>query len=255
MPAMGKRPAVVYEHAYYPGGQQTADGRPTALGYQYAVQNALDQYFHPVVPATHDLVVIDVERWHVWPWVVGDAHRASVEKYAEVARETRAGTNQPVCVYSIAPSAGLLHSNWSVTDPAVRAAWTAHSDVTTEVLLPEVDALCPALYTYYGGTTEQALGQSIEQWKGFARETIAEARRMAPGKPVYTFVWPQYHTGGTYKDYRYLEDRYWRAQLELVKEQADGVILWGGWNFTTNLQQPFNPNASWYRIYREVFPD
>ncbi len=255
MPAVGDRPAVLYEHAYYPGGQQTATGLPTDLGYQYAVQNAQAQYYHPALPATNELVVIDVERWHVWPWVVGDAHRTAIEKYADVASRTRAGTNQPVCIYSIAPAAGLLHANWSVTDPAIRAAWTAASDVTAEVLVPEVDALCPALYTYYGGTTEAELDQSIAQWQTFALETIAEARRIAPDKPVYTFVWPQYHSGGTYSDYRLLEDRYWRAQLELVRDHADGVILWGGWDFTTNRQAVFNPNASWYQIYQEIFPD
>ncbi len=255
MPVFGERPAVLYEQAFYPGGQQTATGLPTDLGMQYAVQTAKAQYYHPALPATDELLIVDVERWHVWPWVQGSAHRTSVEKYANVARRIKAASNQPVCVYSIAPSAGILHANWSVTDPAVRAAWTTHSDVTAEVLVPEVDALCPALYTYYGGETAFQLDQAITQWEVYARETIAEARRMAPGKPVYAFAWPQYHSGGMYKDYRLLEDRYWRAQLELLRELADGVILWGGWNFDTNRQANFDPNASWYRIYREIFPE
>ena len=175
MPALGEKPAVLYEQAYYPGGQQTADGRPTDLGYQYAVQNALAQY-SALAPANNELVIIDVERWHVWPWVEGAAHQTSINKYAEVAQRTRAGLNQPVCVYSIAPSAGLLHSNWSVTRPDIRAAWTTHSDMTAQTLVPEVDALCPALYTYYGGTTAAELDAAIVQWQTFARETIAEAR-------------------------------------------------------------------------------
>lgn len=254
MPATGDRPAVVYEHAYYPGGQQQTDGRPTAFGIQYGAQVARDQYHHPVIPATDELVIVDVERWHVWPWVSGQAHRENVEKYNYVMEQTRLALGQPACLYSIAPNAGILHANWSVTDPQIRSDWTTHSDITSEVLLSNIDAFCPALYTYYGGDTPQALAQAIAQWQVYARETIAEARRMDADKPVYVFLWPQYHSGGIYDDFRYLEDDYWRAQLELVKELADGVILWGGWNFNTNRQQAFNANASWWRIYQEVIP-
>lgn len=254
MPSIGTRAPVVYESAFYPNGQQNADETPTDPGIAHAVSDARDQQGAPWF-ADPALTVIDIERWSVWPFVEGPDHDVSIGRYANAAQRFRASLGTPICLYAIAPEAGIVFANWAITKPEIRAGWTAASDMTQRLLLPHVDALCPQLYAFYGSADPLEEAKQIAEWKGFARETIREARRIGAGKPVYPFVWPQFHTGGSFADYPFVPAHYWRAQLEAIRDEADGLILWGGWNMANNQQMPWDPSAAWVQVLYDVFPE
>ena len=93
-----------------------------------------------------------------------------------------------------------------------------------------VDAVFPSLYTFYS---------DLAGWKSYARQTLIEARRY--GKPVYAFLWPQFHDSNAELGGHEVPPEYWRAELELCAELADGVVLWGGY------QTPWDENAAWWR--------
>jgi hypothetical protein len=97
-------------------------------------------------------------------------------------------------------------------------------------LAAHVDAVFPSLYTFYNDP---------EAWKSYARQTLLEARKY--GKPVYAFLWPEFHDSNPLLRGSELPPAYWRAQLELCAQLADGVVLWGGW------QRPWNGNAPWWQ--------
>lgn len=104
-------------------------------------------------------------------------------------------------------------------------------------LAGKVDALFPSLYTFY----DDEAG-----WVKRATAQICEARRLS-SKPVYVFLWPDYHGNGGKTDApRLIAPRYWRLQLDTARAHADGIVIWGGWDFKANGKQRWNPDAPWW---------
>lgn len=249
MPAsFGEKTAVAYEQVFYSGTQPNPDGTPSDAGIANAAQNIAKQAGAPHF-ATSSLSIMDIEHWLVWPFVKGNQHLQSIQKYADTMDRFGDAIGQDVCLYAVAPQAGINHANFSLSDPAVRDQWTYHSNITRDILIPKTDALCPSIYVYYG---DNGNGQQIERWRQFAIETIKEARRIAPDQPVYPFVWPQFHGGGGVQGYPFIPKAYWRVVLETMREHADGVVLWGGYDFERGGQLEWNESADWVTVTREV---
>src|SRR5262249_4133499 len=97
----------------------------------------------------------------------------------------------------------------------------------------------PSLYTYY---PDQA------GWVAYAKANLSEARRLAPGKPVYCFLWPQYHDSSTLA-YQFLPVDYWKLQLQTCRQYADGIVILGcvGKDGKMNGWLTWDDNAPWWQ--------
>jgi hypothetical protein len=84
------------------------------------------------------------------------------------------------------------------------------------------------LYTFY---------EDRDGWVKYAVAQISEARRYGGNKPVYVFLWPQYHEPPN----AYLPTDFWRLELETAKQYADGVVIWGG-----SLHETWDNSAPWW---------
>jgi hypothetical protein len=84
-------------------------------------------------------------------------------------------------------------------------------------LARHVDAFFPSMYTF---------DDNREEWAARASTEAAEDRALAAGKPVFFYLWPQYHDG-TPKQYQYIDAAYWQFQLETAYGIANGIVLWG----------------------------
>lgn len=115
------------------------------------------------------------------------------------------------------------------------APWMTENDMA-QTIVDSQDAAFPSLYTFYADR---------EGWVKYAVAQIAEARRLAKGKPVYVFLWPQYHESNHINGLDYLKGDYWRLELETVQKYADGAILWGGY------QQAWNEQAEWWTVTKK----
>jgi hypothetical protein len=93
-----------------------------------------------------------------------------------------------------------------------------------------VDAIFPSLYTFYGDPAA---------WTNYARQTLVEARRYQ--KPVYAFLWPEFHDSNPELRGHNIPAQFWRAELELCATLADGIVLWGGW------KQHWDERAPWWQ--------
>ena len=91
-------------------------------------------------------------------------------------------------------------------------------------LARHVDAFFPPAYTF---------DDNRAAWAQRARASVAEARALGPGKPVYLLLWPQYHDG-TPKAFQYVQLAYWKFQLETAHGCADGLVLWSPSRFEWN---------------------
>lgn len=177
------------------------------------------------------IMIFDLEHWPN----VGDeaAVAASVEKYVTLIDWAKAsGSGVRFGFYGVPP----LRDYWrAIQDPASDAfrQWQAEND-RFKPLAAAVDVFAPSLYTFY---------DDVEGWKRYAAANIREARRLAGGKPVYAFIWPQYHDSNVTLRGKYLPPSVWLEELLTLEDLADGAIIWTGPGW-------WDENASWWQATR-----
>jgi len=195
-----------------------------------AVARAAQQKGHPVV--------LDIEHWPLEGSAA--AVRDNQTKYMTVLEWFRTEAPGLSVGYYGAPP---LRDYWRAikdTSSQERQSWMAEND-QLHSLAAAVNVLYPSLYTFY---PDQA------GWKKYAIAQIEEARRYGGGKPVYVFLWPQYHDSNRILGGRYLPADYWLLELRTAKEYADGVVIWGGWG-SDNRPVRWDENAAWWKVTKE----
>ena len=78
-------------------------------------------------------------------------------------------------------------------------------------------ALFPSLYTF---------GDDLAAWRRRFRQIMAEAAYVAPGKPVYAYLRPQYHDGTKLAGH-WLTPAHWSYELHVARQLCSGVVIWG----------------------------
>jgi hypothetical protein len=183
-------------------------------------------------------VVIDIEHWPL----KGDSSQVqeSLSKYMTVLQWFKEAAPALAVGYYGAPP---LRDYWRAIRPPTSKEWQSYSGDNDRLqpLARVVDILFPSLYTFY---TDQG------GWVRYAYGQIAEARRYANGKPVYVFLWPQYHDSNRKLAGTYLPADYWRLELETAKQYADGIIIWGGWG-SNNRPAKWEDNAGWWKVTKD----
>ena len=169
-----------------------------------------------------------------------DLHRANpamprnLARLAAIAQQFRATAHgHPIGYYGLLP----LADYWRAIDvpPGGAADWQGDNTAAAP-LERRVEIIFPSLYTYY---RDQA------GWVRQAKAMICEARRIS-GKPVYAFVWPEFHDS-TADAGREIPADYWTLELETLHGIADGVVIWGGYDLQANHARPWDENAAWWQ--------
>lgn len=89
-------------------------------------------------------------------------------------------------------------------------------------LAQHVDAFFPSLYTF---------SSDRKQWTAKAVLFTKEDRALAHSKPVYCYIWPQYHDG-TPQQFVFIDASYWLFQLQTAYQLCDGIVIWGPSKFS-----------------------
>jgi hypothetical protein len=179
------------------------------------------------------ITVLDIEHWPL----AGNPAKVeeSVRKYATLVQWFKeAAPTGKFGYYGVAP----LRDYWASIQPIESPrylAWQKQNDGMAPVARA-ADILCPSVYTFF---------EDQNDWAKYAVAQIREARRYAGGKPVYVFLWPQYHPTDKKLSGTYVSGEYWRMELEIARKYADGVIIWGGY------QQNWNETAPWWLETRQ----
>jgi hypothetical protein len=211
--------SVEYPDVLWPGTSANMQNVPDATVVQKLAASASQ---------STSMTVVDIEQWAV----TGDSATVaqSIAKYQQALQMFQQDApSAQFGYYATAP----IRDYWDVMagpQSAGYLAWQQQNDAVAPIA-QQASALFPSLYTFY---TDQV------GWQKYAIANIAEARRIAPGKPVYVFLWPQYDSGTGSQGGGYLPDAYWQMELETAKQYADGVVIWGGWTET------WDNNASWW---------
>lgn len=172
------------------------------------------------------LVYLDYE---MWPLNDSSSNvvAESVEKYITVADIARSeAPNAVLGYYGILP----CREYWGLVarDPKKLSAWS-ECNRAGEAIAKHVDVIFPSLYTFYNDQ---------KSWDIYAAGMIKEARRFQ--KPVYVFLWPEFHSSNSSLRGTTIPAEFWRHQLEFCRSRVDGIVIWGGW------QEKWNENAPWW---------
>jgi hypothetical protein len=168
----------------------------------------------------------DLEEWTVSgaPQSVIDANIRKLAQVADIARQTL--PEMKFGFYDMAPRGCY----WPVLLKKADELTQWHeTNKRSAVIAAKVDYLFPALYTFYNDPAG---------WELAARAVLKEARQY--GKHVYPFLWPEFHdSNATLKGTKVPRD-FWRRELEVCRECADGLVLWGGY------KQFWDEEAEWW---------
>ncbi|MFK5857047.1 MAG: hypothetical protein QM503_13025 [Bacteroidota bacterium] len=117
--------------------------------------------------------------------------------------------------------------------------WQNHNDKLVS-LANNADIIFPSLYTF---------SSNKEDWVKYAVENIKQAKRY--GKPVYVYIWPQYHPSVRFIGLNFMPADFWTLQLETALAHADGVVIWGGWDHDNNKQLYWDETAEWWQATKK----
>lgn len=212
-------------HLFWPNGEDR-NNLPNRNNFCFLMRSLKPKY---------ELIVIDIENWPLSTrWASEEIVNQSIKKYITVvnwAKQCRADLKFgfygqiPISDHKL-----VLKSNKSKE----KQYWKQQHGAVIPIA-HSVDAIFPSLYTLY---------EDQDRWIYLAKEYIKMARVLAEEKPVYPYIWPQYHEGNKSKKGTFLDRTFWRKQLELVYELADGVVVWGGWD---NGPMQWDENAEWWQ--------
>ena len=166
---------------------------------------------------------------------------ANRQRYRDLIQWMRdGGFSAPLSFYGSLPVRDYWRALTGPGSPGYKA-WQAENDALKPIV-PLVTALYPSLYTFY---------PDPQAWVKYAQANITEARRIAGSRPVYPFIWPQYHNSNERLGYQYIDESFWSLQLRTLYANADGLVLWGGWDFADNRQARWDEDAAWWRATKQ----
>lgn len=183
-----------------------------------------------------DRVVLDIEHWEADEV---DKLVAIIERMRGLMPKVRLG------YYSLVP----VRDYWAFQrgKEGRRIAY-AQQTQKWQKLADAVDDLYPTLYAYY---------EDRDGWMRMADGMIAAGQ--AIGKPIYPFLWPQYHDHNKKLSLRVIEGDFWLQQLDKVKESGcDGAVIWGTIAPERRTPEgriarlPWDPAADWW-LQTEAF--
>lgn len=103
-------------------------------------------------------------------------------------------------------------------------------------LLAAVDDFFPSMYSFGN--------QTPAKWQEKLQFLLAQAHELAPGKPVYPYLWAQYHEGSP-QALEFLDGDRMKWELETARDSgADGVVFWSG-------AKPAWKDAPWFQAMRK----
>ncbi len=178
-------------------------------------------------------VCLDIEHWPVKS-SSKDIRAKNIQKYSTVARTFKQyAPKAKIGYYSTLP----IRNYWDPVkskgvDSEKVIVWKSKNSELQKIA-DSVDIIMPSIYTFYN---------KPDDWVRYAKAMLTEARKY--GKPVYVFVWPEYHPSNWFLAGEYIDEKFWLKQLRTVYKYADGVIIWSK---KSPPKKKWDENSGWWK--------
>jgi hypothetical protein len=186
---------ILYQIAIWPKGRDMSV-LPDKAAYQQLVRQ------HSVNPGPF---VIDIEKLPL-KGEAAEHNLAILSTLADWAREVLPG--KPIGFYGYNTLSNISKSRIPLA----------------KQLAAHVDVFFPSMYTFNDDQPAREAKMKAE---------ADEDHMLGPGKPLYFYLWPQYHDK-TPKAFQFVSSDYWRFQLDNAKKYGDGVVIWSSSKFAWN---------------------
>lgn len=184
-------------------------------------------------------VTLDIE---TWPFSPSSALSNTVSLYNKVIDSFKSvNTTSGVGYYGTVPKVAY---NWSNIDPVNNpSGYNGWKNLNSNLspIAQKVDIFFPSFYVYDLDTSA---------WRKMVDSTVSAIKRYSTSKPIYAYIWPQYHDGSAY-DRQFVDSARWKFQLETLSKRVNGVVIWTSNKDSVNNTISWNPNMQWWRITKE----
>jgi hypothetical protein len=181
------------------------------------------------------LIVLDIESWKTSgsESVVSESVR-KLKRVLSLAKQELPGTS--VGFYSMVPLRDYYRA-LTQPDGSEFKRWQSEND-RLRALSDAVDALFPSVYTFKR--------EAPEDWGRYALANVAEARRLAPTKPILPFIWPRYHGSSENVGKQPIEPEFLAAQFHILLQspETSGFVIW------LHSKDGWDENANWHVALR-----
>ncbi|MEM7576851.1 MAG: hypothetical protein AAF328_05180, partial [Planctomycetota bacterium] len=149
--------------------------------HSYAREDRIRAIARSIEPGT--TVCYDIEHWRMK--VGSDTFEQELQNFLDIVRWTKEeNPTLQVGFYSMLPELRPDVAQLPETHPRWDEFYALIE--SRQPLIEAVDVIFPWLYTMIDV-------EDIDQWELWAEKSVRESRRIAPGKPVYPFLWFRYH--------------------------------------------------------------
>ena len=226
---VGKIPPIEWNR--FPGWADPL-GLPTSAWYDAVAAS---------VHAPRNIVLVDHEQW---PYDTQTERQATAAKYVTLYQELK--VRQPG--WRIGWYGDPIRRDFwnAIKGPGAveYKGWQAKNNDLGAIMAPFTDVFMPTLYVFY---TRDTSPDAIGLITTYLIENINEAKRIRRiygrlESPIYPYIWYRKHG-----DTRDLDADVWETIVRTVLEEADGLVLWGGFKTTAPAGPlPWDENAPWW---------
>ena len=183
-------------------------------------------------------LTFDIEVWPYWTTASGNLNQTIKWLKQVVDSFKQMNSLTPVGYYGVVPEqAYQWRSIDPVNNPSGYSSWK-NINASMASVASLIDIFFPSFYAYDTDTSS---------WRKMVDSTVSVAKRYGTGKPIYAYIWPQYHDGSAY-NLQYIDTARWRFQLQTLYSRINGCVLW-----TSNTDQygnkiSWDPNMPWWQV-------
>lgn len=182
-----------------------------------------------------ELVTLDLESWPYYP---AEKLSKTIDYFLTALKAfKRVNTQSPVSFYGLPPKQAY---QWKSIDPENNPKGYNGWKIISEKLTPvaqKVDAFLPSFYMYNPDTAS---------WRKMVDATITAIKEYHQHKPVYAYIWPQFHNKSDYS-LQFIDTAIWKYQLRTLYDRIDGCIIWTSNKDSEGKIISWDPNMLWWQ--------
>jgi len=176
-------------------------------------------------------VVMDIEDWSY----SNSQLPTTIDWFLDVIRVFKQNDPGPLGFYGVVPNDAY---NWSFIEPVGGSNYVKWQTLNSQLspIADQVDLFFPSFYTDDNDTVS---------WNSFLNATISELKKYNTNKPVYAFVWPQYHDGYP-NQYQFVDTSVWKYELEALYPLVDGIVIWSSSKILPGVSSTWDADWPWW---------
>jgi hypothetical protein len=180
----------------------------------------------PGIPAC-----LDIE---AWSYSSGQL-TTTIDWYLEVTRIFKQYDSSGLGFYGVVPNDAY---SWGNIQPAGSAHYVQWQSLNASLapIAGQINRFFPSFYTDDNDTAS---------WKDFVSATLSELKKYNVNKPVYAFLWPQYHDGSP-DQYQFVDTAVWKCELETLYPQVDGLVIWSSSKTLPGVSNVWDETWPWW---------